>query len=73
MAKAKSEATANSEPNAIVRYFRDTRAEMAKVTWPTREEWIRLSVIVLAVTFVMAVILGLADYVSALLMDLILY
>lgn len=46
----------------IVRYFKQTRAELKKVTWPTREEAIRLTGIVLAVTVVMAVFLGLLDY-----------
>ncbi len=47
--------------NAIIRYFRETRAEMSKVTWPTREEAIRLTGIVLAVTAGMAAFLGLLD------------
>lgn len=37
--------------NRIVRYVRDTRAELSKVTWPTREEGTRLTVVVLIVTF----------------------
>ena len=48
--------------NRIIRYFKQTRAELKKVTWPTREEAIRLTGIVLAVTVVMAVFLGLLDY-----------
>jgi len=51
--------------NAIVRYFRETRAEMSKVTWPTREEALRLTAIVLAVTFSMAAFLGLVDAIFA--------
>jgi preprotein translocase subunit SecE len=43
--------------NAIVRYFKDTRAEIAKVTWPTREEGLRLTYVVLIVTAVSAVVL----------------
>jgi preprotein translocase subunit SecE len=45
------------EENRLVRYFRDTRAEIAKVTWPTREEGIRLSGIVLLITAVSTVVL----------------
>ncbi|MCP4166580.1 MAG: preprotein translocase subunit SecE [Chloroflexi bacterium] len=73
MAKSKSEAATKAGTNPIVRYLRETRAEVAKVTWPTREEWIRLSGIVLAVTVIMAVILGLADFVGSQLMNLLLY
>lgn len=42
-AKAKSE-------NSLIRYFRDTRTEISKVTWPTREEGIRLTLIVVVAT-----------------------
>lgn len=58
--------------NPVVRYLRETRAELAKVTWPTREEWLRLSGIVLLVTAVMAVILGAAEAIGAEIMSLLL-
>ncbi|MBX3001433.1 MAG: preprotein translocase subunit SecE [Caldilineaceae bacterium] len=47
--------------NALVRYIKDTRAELAKVTWPTRQEGIRLTLVVLAVTAVAAVVLFAVD------------
>jgi preprotein translocase subunit SecE len=47
--------------NRLVRYFRDTRAEIAKVTWPTREEGLRLTGIVLIVTVISGAFLWLAD------------
>ena len=72
MAKEKSEATAKPTVNPLVRYLRETRAELAKVTWPTRDEWLRLSGIVLLVTVVMAFILGLTDAVGAQIIKLLL-
>lgn len=72
MAKSKNEASA-PKTNPIAKYLRETRAEVAKVTWPTREEWLRLSVIVLAVTIAMALILGITDAVAAQIMNFILY
>ena len=72
MAKSKSESSSKSSVNPVVRYLRETRAELAKVTWPTREEWLRLSGIVLAVTVVMAFILGAADAFGSWLIGLIL-
>ncbi len=72
MAKPKNEASAKSV-NPVVRYLRETRAEISKVTWPTRDEWIRLSFIVLIVTFVMALILGVTDAIAAQIMNFILY
>jgi preprotein translocase subunit SecE len=47
--------------NALTRYLRDTRAELRKVNWPTRQETWRLTQIVLAVTVSMAAFLWLAD------------
>ena len=49
--------------NAIVRYFRETRAELRKVVWPSREEATRLSLIVIAVTVTMSAILGVLDLI----------
>jgi preprotein translocase subunit SecE len=43
--------------NALVRYFRETRAEISKVTWPTREEGLRLTWVVSIVTLVAAIVL----------------
>ncbi len=45
----------------IVRYFRDVIAEVQKVTWPTREEARRLTIIVIAVTIFFAIMLGSID------------
>ena len=72
MAKSKNEASAKSV-NPVSKYLRETRAEIAKVTWPTRQEWLRLSSIVLAVTLAMALLLGVTDAVGAQLMNFILY
>jgi preprotein translocase subunit SecE len=47
--------------NAITRYLRETWAELKKVRWPTRQEAQNLTLVVLAVTVVMAAILGLLD------------
>ena len=47
--------------NAVTRYFRDTWAELKKVRWPSREEAQNLTLIVVAVTVSMAIILGLMD------------
>ncbi len=52
-----SRSTATKSDNAIVRYFKDTRAEIAKVTWPTRQEGLRLSWIVFVVTVISAIAL----------------
>ena len=40
--------------NGLVRYFRETRAELSKVAWPTREEGTRLTIIVFITTIISA-------------------
>lgn len=62
MAKSKSEKKAN-QPNAVVKYFRETRGEIRKVTWPTRRESWRLTGIVLGVTVVTAAFLWFFDFI----------
>jgi len=49
-----------------MRYLRETRAELRKVHWPTREEAWNLTKVVIAVTVSMALLLGLLDYLFAL-------
>ena len=48
--------------NFITRFFSETVGELRKVTWPTRQEAIRLTVMVLIVCAVVGVILALLDY-----------
>ena len=58
MSKAAAEV---KQDNRLVRYFKETRAELRKVHWPSRREARNLTVIVLAVTVAMAAFLGLLD------------
>jgi preprotein translocase subunit SecE len=58
--------------NPLVRYFKDTRAELAKVTWPTREEGFRLTSVVLIVTTVSAILLFAVDSIFSLIVALLL-
>lgn len=48
----------SGDSNPVTRYIRETRGELRKVTWPTREEAWRLTLIVLGVTAAMAIFLG---------------
>jgi preprotein translocase subunit SecE len=54
------------------RFFAETIGELRKVSWPSRQEAIRLTEIVLLVIFVMALFLGGLDYIYAKLFALIL-
>ena len=52
--------------NRFFRYLRETYYELRRVSWPTRSEAINLTVIVIAVTTFMAIVLGLMDYLFSL-------
>lgn len=56
-----SKAETEKKENRIVKYFREARAEMRKVTWPTRQEALHLTGIVLAVTVAMSIMLWVLD------------
>jgi len=50
------------QPNAIVRFFRETTGELRKVSWPTRQEALNLTLVVLAVTASTSLFLGFLDF-----------
>lgn len=62
MAKAKASV---KKDNFIVKYFKETRAELKKVSWPGRQEALNLTLIVVAFTIFMAALLGIIDYIFA--------
>ena len=70
MSKKEETAVAPQE-NAISRYIRETRGELRKVTWPTREEAWRLTLIVLGVTAAFAVFLWAMDSLFSTLIEFI--
>lgn len=51
-------------PRAIVRPFKNMWHELRKVTWPTRQDLINYTLIVLAFLVFMGVVIGLLDVVS---------
>ncbi len=63
---------ARKQRNAIQRLFYETRGELKKVSWPTREEAWRLTIVVTAVTVFMAAFLGFFDWLFTKLFALIL-
>lgn len=58
-----TKAESEKQENRLVKYLREARAEMRKVTWPTREEAINLTSIVLVVTVLMSLFLWGLDVV----------
>lgn len=49
--------------NALVNYFQASLEELRKVTWPTRNQAVRLTFLVLGFCMVVAVLLGVLDFV----------
>jgi preprotein translocase subunit SecE len=52
-------------PNRIVKWWRDTWAEIKRVIWPTRKELINLTLVVLALSVVMALMMWAFDLLFA--------
>jgi preprotein translocase subunit SecE len=70
MAKSSTRGRQRKE-NAVVKYFKETRAEVRKISWPSREEAINLTIIVMTVTIAMAAFLGVVDFLFSRLFSLI--
>jgi preprotein translocase subunit SecE len=68
---SRSASAKTQSENAIVRYFKETRTEITKVTWPTREEGMRLTWVVLVVTTVSAIVLFGVDSLFSLVVALL--
>jgi len=49
--------------NPLTQFVRDTRIEIRKVIWPTREETVRLTLMVLGVSIGTGLLLGGFDFV----------
>ncbi len=45
----------------IVAFLKDVRVELAKVSWPTRNETIRFTIAVIGISFALAIFLGILD------------
>jgi preprotein translocase subunit SecE len=59
--QSKERKLTDKKDNVIIRFYRETVGELRKVSWPTRDEAISLTKIVLIVLVGMAVLLGLVD------------
>jgi preprotein translocase subunit SecE len=55
----------------IILFFQESFAELKKVTWPSRDEVISSTKVVLVSTIVIAAVLGLVDFLLVKLVDLI--
>lgn len=65
-------AAKRAQPRGIRKFFRETFAELNKVSWPTWPEARNLTRVVLIVILVMGAFLGILDYLFSQLFGLIL-
>lgn len=46
----------------ITKFLRDARAELRKVTWPNRKELTTYTIVVIAITIIVSLFVGVADW-----------
>lgn len=49
----------------IINYFKESKEEMKKVVWPTKQELFRHTLIVIGISLATAAFLGIFDYAFA--------
>ncbi|MBL7159888.1 preprotein translocase subunit SecE [Candidatus Microgenomates bacterium] len=49
--------------NKLVNYIKVSISELKKVEWPTREQAIRHTILVIAISLVVAAFLGIVDFI----------
>jgi len=53
-------------------YFREVKAELSRVTWPKRDEVVKLTATVVLISAIVAAYLGVLDYMFASALELLL-
>ncbi len=59
----------SSWPKNIVSFFKESRDELKKVTWPNRQTTIRYTVIVVAASLAVGILTGGVDYLLTLALE----
>ncbi len=57
--------------NKVTRFLNEVRQEVRKVTWPTRQETIRYSLMVIVASLIVAAYLGGIDFVVSRFLDIL--
>ena len=47
----------------LIQYFKEARAELAKVIWPNRRQTVQLTIVVVAFSIITAAFIGGLDYI----------
>ncbi len=57
----------------LIKYIKDSHAELKKVVWPTRRETTRQTFLVIAISVAVAFVLGILDYFLTKIVTLIIH
>lgn len=55
-----------------IKFLKEVRSELKKVVWPTKQEAIRLTTVVIIVSVIVGIYIGSLDYLFARIMELLL-
>ena len=47
----------------VIRFLKETRTELTKVTWPTKNEIIGSTIVTVVVSIVLSVFIGIVDFI----------
>ena len=61
-ARAQSKPAAKGEKKGVGKFLRDVRVEMGKVTWPTRQDLLQSTIVVLVAVAIAAAYTGVCDF-----------
>ncbi len=56
-------------PNKAITFLKEVRLEMGKVNWPTRQQTIRYTLIIVGISAVVAAFLGALDFAFVFLLN----
>jgi preprotein translocase subunit SecE len=71
-AKAPAKSGRGGEKRGLMRFLRDVRIELGKVTWPTRKDLIQSTIVVLVAVGIATVYTGVLDFVFSKAVDVVL-
>jgi len=58
-------------PNKVTKYFKEVKVEMKKVSWPTRNELIGSTTLVIVTVIMLGALIGMWDFVLSRVVNLL--
>lgn len=70
--KAKTPAKKDKKPNRILRWLKDMKGEMKKITWPSGKDTLRNVLIVIVCVIIVGVCIWIFDFIAKLVVEALL-